>query len=654
MKNLLVITFLSLVLTSCKGAITPDTAPTTTPAQINSTETPNPNNLTASPTAAVNYAELGRLGKGVIKQTLWSPDGKTIAVATSVGIYLYDSQTLSELVYIDTKTQVTSISFTPDSQRVAAGDDYPNKTIRLWEVASGNLVKTFSGSAYVNSISINSNSILASGASGGEIRLWNIQSGETINTLNADGRNVENVAFSKDGTLLASGSRDGIIRLWDSAGNLLNTFYSPGEFAVMAVALSPDNLYLASGGNDGKVTLWNVDSGETLFSKDSDVTLGLTFSPDGKTLASANYDNAVRIWNVPTGELVKTIQEHSNHVTTVSFSPDGNYLISGSNDGTIKLWDSSTGNSAGIISGFFYYFQDIALSPDGKTLISSVWKNVQQWDLGSLQLKRTIENGIGWQESVAFSSDGHYFASIGCATEDSYGYCQSSTATIWGFDSGQVLRTIDLGENSEEPVKVLFNPDGKYLVTADGDSEKNNLKVWDMFSGQLIRVMDGLYIHDVIFGASGNELISAVFEEIWVRDISTGNLKFKIVLGEYVKKVALSPDGHTLAISRSVGSSNGSIVIWSLQSGTRIKTIVHAKQRTTFPDINSIAFSPDGKLLASGASDGTIYLWDTQSWKIVAIFRHTDIVTKLVFSNGGDLLISSSFDGTIRIWGIKP
>ncbi|MEW6084968.1 MAG: WD40 repeat domain-containing protein [Chloroflexota bacterium] len=659
MKRFFFLIFFVFIVSSCSDVIhipvsitSTNTPPTTEIAPGTATTLPS---LPISPDNANRVVELARFGKGVIKQAFWSPDGKTVAVATSVGIYFYDAQTFTETSYIDTGTRITSIAFTPDSKLIAASDDYPYKTIRLWEVFSGYLIQTFEGhSAPVNSISINrQNSILASGGNDGDIRLWNIQTGESIQTIQADGRRVESIAFSEDGTLLVSGSRDGVIQLWNPVtGELTNTFYLPGEFAVMAVAFSPDNRYIASGGNDGRVTLLEAENGEILFSEENYRTTCLTFSPDGRSLASCSDDSTLRIRDIPSGDLISTISVHNNSVTAVSYSNDGKFLLSGSDDGTIKIWESSTSRNLYNLDGFSYYIRDIAVTPDGKELLSSGWKSIQLWDVNAHWPMKTIDIGIGWQDSVAFSLDGRYFSSLGCASVDSYGYCQSSKATVWDFASGNVIQTIEIGENSERPLKVMFSPDANLLITADGYSDKNNIKVWDIATGQLVRVMDGQYLHDIIFGTDSNELITAGLEEIWVRNFSTGAQDNAVVTDKFVDKIALSPDGKIFAIGKMTGNAEGAILIWDIDGKKAIRWLEHSKSGGSIPQIDGIAFSPDGRLLASGASDGTIYLWNTLSWERVAILRHTDIVTRLIFSNDGKLLISSSFDGTIRIWGI--
>ncbi|MBI5352187.1 MAG: WD40 repeat domain-containing protein [Chloroflexi bacterium] len=672
MKRLTFHIIFAILLVACTpGSKSPrsntEFSPTPTFSPTAPIPTATPRSLVISPANASDVSELARLGKGIIKQILWSPDGKNIAVATSIGVYFYDASSYSEILYIDTGSQVTSIAYSPDGKMLATSNDYPAKNIKLWDIASGKLIRTLGADLpLINSIAINKkDSILAAGGAGGKISFWNIQTGESIEVMDADGRRIESITFNNSGDMLASGGRDGIIQLWNlGKGELIKTLVAPGEFAVMALTFSPTNTYLASSGNDGKVTLWDIDKGKILFSGQSDRTTSLSFSPDGAMLASANDDSKVRVWNIPNGKLAYTLTDHTNAVTAVSYSPDGKTLVSGSEDGTLRFWDGKSGKHLQTLDGFSNYILDIALNFNGKTILSSGWQGVDVWDVETLQVIKRINIGTDWQESVSFSPNGEYSASLGCAEVDNFGYCQRSNALIWDSRSFATIQTIDVGENSTDPVKVLFSPDGKFFITADGRTETQatketkNIKVWDIKTGELITVIGNLFVSDIIFNTVRDELIVGGLDQIIGIDFIAGRQNYTITAGKFlqlsVDYLAISPDGETLVVGEMTGNAEGVISIWDMSTKAEKQTISHGKARAAIPQIDSLVFSPNGLLLASGASDGTIYLWDTYSWKRVAVLRHTDIVSKVIFSDDGKFLISSSFDGTIRIWGIQP
>ena len=181
---------------------------------------------------------------------------------------------------------------------------------------------------------------LASGSWDWTVRLWDVSSGEHLRTFTGHTSGVNSVSFSPDGETLASGSSDETVRLWDvSNGEPLRTFTGHTD-EVNSVSFSPDGETLASGSSDRTVRLWDVSSGEPLrtFTGHTFWVLSVFFSPDGETLASGGRDYTVRLWDVSSGEHLRTFTGHTSVVDSVSFSPDGETLASGSLDGTVLLW----------------------------------------------------------------------------------------------------------------------------------------------------------------------------------------------------------------------------------------------------------------------------------------------------------------------------
>jgi WD40 repeat protein len=251
-----------------------------------------------SPKNAHRVTELTRLGKGVIHQVIWSPDGKQLAMFSSAGIYLYDAQTLREVQRIESSAGMLNIAFAPDGATFASGSG--DGTIKIWEVASGRV----------------------------------------LHTLRRHTDAVLSVAFAPDGATLASGSRDKTIKIWEVAsGRVLYTLRGHTA-AVWSVAFAPDGTMLASGSGDDTIKIWEVAGGRelhTLYGHTAAV-LSVAFAPDGTTLASGSRDKTIKIWEVASGRELHTLYGHAAEVLSVAFAPDGTTLASGSADGTIRLW----------------------------------------------------------------------------------------------------------------------------------------------------------------------------------------------------------------------------------------------------------------------------------------------------------------------------
>ena len=358
-----------------------------------------------------------RLGKGWIPDIQYSPDGTRLAVASSIGVWIYDAQTGAELDLLTGHTPIWSVSFSPDGNIIASGSfDSP---VRLSDANTGRHLQTLTGHTNsVRSVAFSPNGqTLASGSADYTIRLWDINTETHLQTLTGHTRSVNSVAFSPDGNTLASGSGDGTIRLWSSqtrqqiwaadtpqkqmldeerklplpgvfrTNKPTRPFRSPFEMLglqwVLAVAYSPDSQTLASSGSsDGTIQLWNVANGTHLrtLKGHTEMVRTLAFLPDGKTLVSGSDDDALRMWDTDTGTMLRQLSGHSNDVKSVVFSRDGKMLASGSEDASVRLWDAETGRFLPTLRGHFWEIKAVAFSPDSKTVVSADDSTILFWD----------------------------------------------------------------------------------------------------------------------------------------------------------------------------------------------------------------------------------------------------------------------------------
>jgi len=318
----------------------------------------------------------------------------------------------------------------------------------------------------VNSVAFSPNGRwLASGSSDKTIKLWDVATGEELRTLTGHTDFVSSVAFSPDGHWLASGSSDRTIKLWDVAtGEELRTLTGHTQ-GVGPVAFSPDGHWLASGSSDRTIKLWDMATGRelrTLTGHAIDVQT-VAFSPDGRRLASGSVDRTIRFWDVATGQELRTLTGHTLPVTSVAFSPDGRWLASGCTDKVIKLWDVATGREVRTLPGHAGWIWSVAFSPDGRWLASGGWsprsvaspgETIKLWDVATGEELRTL-TGHPLVQSLAFSPDGRWLASGSV----------EKTIKLWDVATGRELRTLpghtegELRETAKETVAQSPKPE---------------------------------------------------------------------------------------------------------------------------------------------------------------------------------------------------
>ena len=593
-----------------------------------------------------------RLGKGKIREIQYSSDGAILVVATGIGIWLYDTTTYQEIGLLTAHTRtVECLAFSPDGNILASGGE--DGTILLWHRNTGaQKVLTKSTESVSNLTFSRDGKTLASG-SGGTIRFWETITGEQKQTFTGLPEHINDLSFSPDGKTIVSVTWGNEICISDTiTGKPKKRFTVSATDSAFSVAFSPDGEIVAIGNSDGNIYLSDLNTGELkrkLTGHSEDVQ-SVVFSPDGKTLASSSYiDETVRLWDVRTGEQKRILTEHTGDIEGLAFSPDGKTLASsGSGDGAIRFWDVRTGDQKHAVTGHTSDVDSVTFNPDGQFVASGHEDgSIRFWDgLTGLHLK-TFKGSNHYASCLVFSLDGKTLA--------------------WA--SGLDIRLQD-AQTGEEKMRLTghewgmhsmaLSPDGAILASG---SEDTTIRLWDMHTGEHKKTLNGPTdrVYSVAFSTDGKTLASGSDDNtIRLWNVDTGETQRILTAhaGEFegldnghssvegVKSVAFSTDGKTLAS----GGGDNVIHLWDIGTGKRKMTLVGHTHW-----VFSLAFSPDGKTLASGSVDSDIRLWDPHTGEPKkTLTGHGDWVRSIAFSPDGKTLVSGSDDGSVLIWKMNP
>ncbi len=599
-----------------------------------------------------------RIGKGAITGNLtFSPDNTQLAVASSIGIWIYDVNMGKEMNLLTDQTgPITGIAFSPDGSSLASSS---YDELHLWDIATGNLIHAIpSNSTEISSVTFSPDGkTIASSSSSknGTLQLWNSDTGTHKTTFTGHAGNTNIVTFSPDGTILASGGHeeDSILKLWNVAtGELKNALSIEDTISVYGVtdiAFSPDGNTIAccTGRWDKKVYLLDVTTGAlitTLIGHMGGVN-SVAFSPDSNTLASGSRDGTVCLWDVPTGSFKTTLIEHTDEVVSVTFSADGKTLASGSLDGTVVLWDTESYQTRTTLTGHTYGFNSIEFSPDGNKIVSGNQdKTVRVWDTETGKNITTFTGHLGPVKSVSFSSDGHTIASGGTGTTINYYFADDYMVKLWDANSGTHTET--LFGHDKNIFYMTFSTDGRILVSCDID---NRVVFWDTATGHPIWTFkeNRKNIGSITFSPNGQTFAMRDISGILLYDINS-RIHIKTLFGNTspYSNIVFSPDGRFLATA----GAGQDVHIWNVANGESYTIITgHTSRYTTN------AFTADGQTLitAGGVGDNTVRFWDPKNGMLK--FIYTDLpngIDMLEFSPDGSTLAAVVDYGAIFLWDL--
>jgi WD40 repeat protein len=355
---------------------------------------------------------------------------------------------------------------------------------------------------------------------------------------------------------------------------------------------------------------------------------------DGRRAVTGSWDHTVRVWDLDTGACLRTLEGHTSSVNSVALHADGRRLVTGSWDNTVRLWDMDTGACLRTLEGHTGWVNSVALHADGRRAVSGSYDNtVRVWDLGTGACLRTLEGHTKRVTSVALHADGRR------AVSGSW----DGTVRVWDVDTEACLRTLE--GHTDWVDSVALHADGRRVVSA---SEDNTVRLWDMDTGACLRTLEGHTggVFSVALHADGRRVVSGGDDgTVRVWDVDTG-ARLRTLEGHAsgVTSVALHADGRR-AVS---GSNDKTVRVWDVDTGACLRTPEgHAS------GVTSVALHANGRRAVSGSWDGTVRVWDVDTGACLRTLEgHTSGVTSVALYADGRRVVSGSHDNTARVWDV--
>jgi WD40 repeat protein len=486
-----------------------------------------------------------------------------------------------------------------------------------------------------------------------------LSSGEEVFSRRGVRGSFRSVAFSPDSRMIAAGN-DSALVVWDLTTNSERfRVTDPDNFALRSLAYSPDGRRIIAGYSSvattdsrGHARLFDASTGKELRDKIPGQTgpvRCVAFSPSGREIALAGT-GLVEVQDLGGRKPILKLQGHDGAVNAVAFSPDGQYIASGGNDRTLRLWDPATGHQVRVFHGHEGFIRGLAFRPDSRWLLSaSEDKSLRLWEVASGSQLAAYPGHQQFVICAAFSPDGQSFASGGF----------DLAVKIWS-----VTRRVPLTHTGHDGwvSGLAFSPDGRRIASGAGYySTRSRLEVWDATTDEprVAFTEESPPVHAITYRADGRHLATACADgtvRIW--DVDTGRrVRTLPQQATEVRDVAYSPDGHLLAsaTAKSIGLIDrepGEVKLWDADTGREVRTLAGHTA-----GVHGVAYSPDGRWLASACGDGLVRVWDvTDPGRAVLTLRgHAGQVKRVVFLPDGRLASAGGIPlttGEVKIWDL--
>lgn len=561
-----------------------------------------------------------------VRAISWTPGAKTLAFIAGNQVYLWDSESKEPPVsLVQFAENPTSLAYAPDGKTLAISLGTPLKpgSIHLWDPQSKKVRRVLAGHKYpVISIAYSSDGrLLASGSANlwsgmgghgssyfftrvpesvGELKLWNPETGEPLDSGSSKLQGVLKVQFAADGNKVYAAQVDGTVNVLDSKGPLsvIETHHVQNQ-SLWALDINEKGTIAAGGGNwgdNGVLVLNSPGQPPQFLSGHKGGIHSALFTPDATSLITIGADHIVRIWDAFSGKEKWSYKGHARDLWALAIASDGKTLATGGLEGTVRLWDITKPQSWRELTQKLT--TDSFVSPKGDKLLLLNALGHSLIDVA------TLETHWGFSQHVRFGRDGRLYV------------------LNQNDDSSCIVSPLKSAGSASVPERRFNTPNNSFV--------------------KLLGLSDDL--EWIVYNYNPNSVFPTRHTAVF-HNLTTGKSHPGVdIRGS--RRLVVADDGSLMA---ATFQSHFGLVVWDVNTGKERGRVVQPPTG----DLPGLAISSDGKIIATGCSDGTIRVYDKEIKEIFALRGHSLPVSALSISRDNQYLVSGGWDPFVKIWDLS-